>query len=135
MRKIRFRAWDIAEKRMWWNVQNAYDTLGCHNIPEDKDDCDCKEHMFLPSSFGGVLDDSNYIVMQSTGLRDKNGKEIYEGDILTGGLTIDSKLCCSCGCCHVVWGWGIEQKYENDGKLEDDEVIGNIYENPELVKK
>ena len=82
-----------------------------------------------------VIEDT---IGQYTGLHDKNGKEIYEGDIISNGYEK----------CIVVWvkeyaGFMlklINKEYENKewtnpmidlGK--EDEVIGNIYENPELL--
>jgi uncharacterized phage protein (TIGR01671 family) len=58
----------------------------------------------------------NFDLMQYTGLHDKNGKEIYEGDIVT-------------------WGNETNLRGMEDGYNRDIEVIGNIYENPELIKE
>jgi len=73
---------------------------------------------------------------QYTGLLDKNGKEIWEGDIIAFGIKRNFK---------VIWAgkygaWGIIPlgKFENEallGKSEKAcEIIGNIYETPELIK-
>jgi len=72
-------------------------------------------------------------LMQYTGLKDKNGKEIYEGDLFN--------YMCDDGCieknCEVVFNdgafrtrWGCLIKDIIDWEFE---VIGNIYENPELL--
>ena len=82
------------------------------------------------------FDDIN--LMQSTGLRDKNGKEVFIGDIIK----------CTRGCPHEVY---IEKEYggtyiggmpaiylkgirEGYAWTGDEEIIGNIYENPELLE-
>ena len=86
----------------------------------------------------------NIILMQSTGLHDKNGKEVFEGDILTNSIDIMSIKR------HDTLGFYIDfkgkiefvangadlEEFEEDAKeiANDIEIIGNIYENPELLE-
>lgn len=148
MRDIKFRAWLPKEKRMvthkTWTVIN-----------EDQDECDFQTALFVaheclyqstPASWGNLADEpdaemiasysDNFELMQYTGLKDKNGKEIYEGDILHFKDPHDGIIGT------VEWadfGWQVTNDYF-DQQFEDTppdewEVIGNIYENPELLKK
>lgn len=84
----------------------------------------------------GVIGDDKCVLMQYTGLTDKNGKEIYEGDIVKSEQwtpEIYRVWFSRGGFCFSNDTTDIE--YVNDAKyLEQFEVIGNIYENPELLK-
>ena len=87
---------------------------------------------------------SDFILMQSTGLKDKNGREIYEGNIIRffdcdgDGYTVPVVWDNDYACFSVDWGSNtltsfdyLEEFYTD---LKDIEVIGNKYENPELLK-
>lgn len=75
-------------------------------------------------------------LMEYTGLHDKNGKEIYEGDITDDGynnIGVVKYGKYNCSCCEGVYGW-----YVDGGDIRSAEcfleVIGNIYENSNLLK-
>lgn len=77
-------------------------------------------------------------VMQYTGLKDKNGEEIYEGDVVRNEehperFVMKEEEGGGCGCCsrETVYGW----YFPGYSTPESSEVIGNIYENPELMQK
>ena len=118
-REIKFRAWDKHHNSMEYiNDLYWFEENGIHDFNDD-----------------------NYIFMQNTGLKDKNGKEIYDSDIVK-----------------VTWGSGkivfYEVKYcgslgyhylrDTKNKEDDDiiciydysqmDIIGNVFDNPELLK-
>ena len=86
------------------------------------------------------------ILMQSTGLKDKNGKEIFEGDVVTFEDEIrcgdDLDIFLNIGVVEYGQGMFYISNRQSvcaddllDGEMWDVEVIGNIYENPELLPK
>ena len=104
-------------------------------------------------NFFAVDDTADFIIMQFTGLKDKNGKEIYEGDILRSeadeGVAVVSysadmaRFEIELLAYEIFTGENPEETYYDKLSVVDSyefgdwngaEVIGNIYENPELLK-
>jgi uncharacterized phage protein (TIGR01671 family) len=112
-RELKFRAWDLdSQDKMysWEEIRNL---------------------------FNDHLKQERVILMQYTGIKDKNGKEIYEGDIVVESGEYVNPFD---GSSHK-FSRTFEVKYLADGfHLFTDqvngehEVISNIYENPELLK-
>lgn len=128
-REIKFRAWD--GRMLPWGSAGMSEILKDWARNESEKD-------------GRVLNIwSGIHLMQYTGLKDKNGKEIYQGDILRFNDSGYTKFGFGEAIGEVVWvGCSFEvsmhtPKDDNFWDLECNEnweVIGNIYENPELLK-
>lgn len=77
----------------------------------------------VKKEFQLYLNCKDTFVMQFTGLKDKNDKDIYDGDILKGGIYLSYEVKWD----YIDCGWNIS---ENAKYFE---IIGNIYENAELL--
>lgn len=145
MRTIKFRAWDKKKKvmrpiygvlaKIEWDQKNNPFRIGIYEFVQTDEnghgDWD-----------GFELEQDEFELMQYTGLKDKNGKEIYEGDVVV-----------------IPAGYGGDKWYEEwigiidydapeffinerylkpfgfqDFEYSETEIIGNIHENPELIK-
>ena len=89
----------------------------------------------VPPSFDGqdLVSEEDWIVMQFTGLKDKNGVEIYENDVIQDDYGYNYKVEFIEGrfmpLVQVKEGYNCIDRYDE----RNFEVIGNIYENPELL--
>lgn len=116
MREIKFRAWDKENKIM----QNVNGINFLHNFVETYNADEAQEEYF-------DLDDCE--LMRYTGLKDRNGNEIYEGDILSNDEEYYKVV-------FEIASYRAEiEEYSLDliDVAHCCEVIGNIYENPELL--
>ena len=141
MREIKFRVFNKKTKVMIMNVQDLHDGLGVYY--DEKNDPIKNLYEQLPvASFGEVLiavenggahydGDWELDLMEYTGIKDKNGVEIHEGDIVrliwkhTTSESIITK---------EVKDIFHADRWLNSNK-DDYEVIGNIHQNPELLEK
>jgi len=129
MRDIKFRAWDKNNK----NLLKIFDST-------------TQEYWFIP------MWNKNFEIMQYTGLKDRKGKEIYEGDILDFEDT-DNKGRDFYNRAELEFNKGryefkkfliedtyVEEEMHNSSNsdfidiIKDSDVVGNIYENPELLE-
>ena len=122
MREIKFRAWDDYRKAMSDEVDIYCETGIIWWVAQWRGEDGGKIEAFDSIGKGNSL-------MQFTGLHDKNGKEIYEGDILRFENLPDLDIVEA-----TDGGWNpFIDSMETDGAWHY-EVIGNIYENPELLE-
>ena len=141
-REIKFRIWDVENKEMLKVQELDFEpTFYGGRIA------------IRPDQYNDYFDTEDMILMQYTGLHDKNEKEIYEGDIIEFSYDIftgnfDTKV--GIGTIEFLDGAFYIIPFEIEGKRVDDieneewfllytvnmdtlEVIGNIYDNPELL--
>jgi len=116
----KFRAWDKVNKKLKQVYSIDFDKNG--EIES------VKEEYTKPNEIYAMFDIGYFKLMQSTGLKDINGTEIYEGDILKTSIKNLVVEWVPKGAC---WGIGCHYLFHY---YETSEVIGNIYENPELLE-
>ena len=129
MREIKFRCWSILDKKY----------VDCYEMDMNGKyvHVACGDQLYYTNSG----DESEFILEQYTGLKDKNNKEIYEGDIImwlaerrkylvyfnNDLASYSVKLLDTYACENYLFDWDF---WESDDK----EIIGNVWENSDLIK-
>jgi uncharacterized phage protein (TIGR01671 family) len=143
MRVFKFRGWSAGVQRMTYFDKPI---ISSTELREGE-----KWGMFFPSTMeGGVYLSGYQAIMPFAGFHDKNGKEVYDGDLVTawsqgsfGTFIIKWREDGGGSPCYILYPawqggqmWSISASREKDGKCYDRglEVIGNIYENPKILK-
>lgn len=140
MREIKFRVWSKT-----WESMHYLDKLDGWLGRASSDLWGIKtNHAFLqwtdkrPHEEFAKYDSNNFVIEQYTGLKDKTGKEIYEGDIIKFGATTHGYPNVKDDWTGAVeWthsSWGIKWINRRLDETWSHEVIGNIHENKELLK-
>jgi len=147
-RELKFRAWDTATNRMLVTGFNLLGEVTCFDIVSQK---------LMEEPLGRTTLDriGDVEIMQFTGLKDRNSKEIYEGDIISVEREHDTILVeCKFGTIERQMATGflvditgfyfergdgcqtfpIKRNYKGVHDLEVFEVVGNIHETPELLE-
>lgn len=113
MEQLRFRAWDKIQKRfLYMNIRKGF--MGIEYTGE-KPFSDLQEWQ------------------QFTGLRDSKGVDIFEGDILTDKIVVKWRADLASFALDK-YGWMHDHYFGEGVDAEKIEIIGNIYEHPELLK-
>lgn len=136
----KYRAYHKKEKKMCLVQDLHFNSLGVLRAVTLRSES--KGYVHFPH----ITDLKNIILIQFTGLKDKNNKEIFEGDIvknevegggviffsnIIGGFLVKRKEKSRCINTKDVYG----NEYSDTILISRDEIIGNIHENPELLKE
>ena len=147
MREIKFRVWDKKAKKMRYS--NKFMIRADGTLLYNKKTIECGDEYYNELEY---LNENRYEIIESTGLKDKNGNEIYEGDIVkirailvyerdtwdgesgeySGRQQVEEEV----ECIRVINSMHTLIYLLNPNWVDFEmEVIGNKYENPELLER
>jgi len=124
MREIKFNVWDQVNKMMLYDVSTGTIEIWCSRTGKKAQSKDC-------------------IFLQSTGLKDKNGKKVYEGDVIEHSFSPGRKSIFVLAPVVSFLDLWAQLNIKRYGQIDTPElfdlndqieVVGNIYKNPELLK-
>jgi len=133
-RPLKFRVWDIRQGRYLL----PHESLAYYYLYPTREESIAHEQgrgIGIVHLGWAIARTDRYVVEQFTGLKDYNSKEIYEGDIIRGftnnGTSFEIGVCKQ-----VLGGWIISNARDSTICWHgwEQEIIGNIHENPELLK-
>lgn len=123
----KYRAWDSAKKEMFKDTF-AITESGQVVVVEQESVASSPDYVFV----------DHLVIMQSTGLKDKNGKEIFEGDVVKIAKDVYSEPTYYEVVRHYGGAYRLESKQHGCElwlRHTNCEVVGNVYENQEYLKK
>lgn len=131
MRTIKFRG--KASHNDEWLYGDLINIHGEYHILGEDDMCEDGHHVTQDSDRPTWVESDT--IGQFTSLYDKNGKEIYEGDILKAGDVGVLEVRFVRGVFAFLWNGNLDDEFPTGSPTHEwAEVIGNIYDNPKLLK-
>lgn len=124
MRQIKFRRYNRIDNKME-SIKSMHFNMNTNEV------------IYTLNNFiNGSRSPLSYPVLQFTGIKDKHGTEIFEGDIVKFADGEISEVIFHCGCfmTKLKPGECIKLDFDAEPVWQDGEVIGNVFQNPELLK-